>query len=156
MTTNKKGKYYRCMDPKSAQTLDPKLKEAYDRVMGTSLPTPSTPPVTAAPPQIVTPHPSAPTPVISHHEQFDPMSAKESAHETQPAQHTAATPPQAATHPAVAAAFTAGNTSGFVAPHEEKKPAVSGTLLIIAGVVFFIVYTLFCMKLFGVEIPFLP
>src|SRR5690348_3229363 len=72
------------MDPKSLPNLDPKLKEAYDRVMSTSLtpsapppaaPQTTTPPGTQAPAQVVTPQPAplgSPSmqphtvPVVSH------------------------------------------------------------------------------------------
>lgn len=123
------------MDPKSAPTLDPKLKEAYDRVMGATLPkAPPPPPTPAHPTEAEKPMMPSPTPTAAVEQHA-------------PTPMVAATP--AASTPLAHA------SSGFVASHEEKKPAVSGTLLIVAGVVFFIVYTLFCLKLFGVAIPFL-
>ncbi len=121
------------MDPKSTQTLDPKLKEAYDRVMGTTLPQTSPPPITEKP--------TAPMDPMTTHEPQNKPSAP-------PIHQTTQMPTPITTAPHI--------SSGFVAPHEEKKPAVSGTLLIIAGVVFLIVYTLFWLKRFGIAIPFLP
>lgn len=138
------------MDPKSPPTLDPKLKEAYDRVMGATLPKspPAEQPTMSAATPPLPAHPAEPE------KQAMPTSPPMPAHAAPVEQHaTTATP----THlPTPTPATTLPHaSSGFVASHDEKKPAVSGTLLIIAGVVFFIVYTLFCLKLFGVEIPFL-
>lgn len=127
------------MDPKTAPTLDPKLKEAYDRVMGTSLPT--APPSSTPPPPM---QPAAPVQKMA-----DPMSLHEAPPHTHPLQATPTTPVTSPTKPS-------GISSGFVAPHEEKNSAVSGKLLLIAGVVFLIVYTLFWLKWFGVALPFLP
>lgn len=118
------------MDPKAAQTLDPKLKEAYDRVMGATVP--KTPP-----PQM--PSVDLPTPPK---EPEMPLS--------QPAVTVNVSTPPAPAH------ITPHPSSGFVATHEEKKSPVSGTLLVIAGVVFLLVYTLFWLKWFGIALPFLP
>jgi hypothetical protein len=134
------------MDPKSAQTLDPKLKEAYDRVMGATLPT--TPATPSSPPSMAT------TPAAPHHDPLDTMATKEN-----PAMHTPLPThqPQTVTPPPTPMATTPLHTSsGFVASHEEKKAPVSGTLLIVAGGVFLLVYTLFWLKWFGVPLPFLP
>jgi hypothetical protein len=148
LTKAEKETYYRHMDPKSAQTLDPKLKEAYDRVMGATLPTSQTPPV--ANPSVGN------SPVSPHHDPLDKMAIKENP----PMQAAAPLPThQAGTvspSPTPVATAPLHVSSGFVAPHEEKKAPVSGTLLIVAGVVFLIVYTLFWLKWFGIPLPFLP
>jgi len=126
------------MDPKSP-TLDPKLKEAYDRIMGATLPSaPQSPPAMQSPVQPQKPPMTIPT-------TQSPL----------PTQQQTATAQDSPSTAHIAPPLTSHVSSGFVAPQEEKKPAVSGTLLIIAGVVFFIVYTLFCLKLFGIPIPFL-
>lgn len=123
------------MDPKAAQTLDPKLKEAYDRVMGATIPkTPSQ----------QMPSVDMPTPQKETENPAEPMHPPAPA--ATPTQPVPAAPTHTIPHP----------SSGFVAPHEEKKSPVSGTLLIVAGVVFLLVYTLFWLKWFGIPLPFLP
>jgi len=126
------------MDPKAAQTLDPKLKEAYDRVMGATVP--KTPPPQMPSVDIPTP-PKEPEKPFSQPIAPTPINAAQSAANSPPA-----APVHTVAHP----------SSGFVAPHEEKKSPISGTLLVIAGVVFLLVYTLFWLKWFGIALPFLP
>lgn len=140
------------MDQKSAQISDPKLKEAYDRVMGTSLPTPPTQPSNPAPQPMAAPaHPQMSSPMLPK-EPAAPSPVHTSGHTDMHTMQTAAAP--SATP---AAAYTSSSTSsGFVAPQEEKKSAVSGKLLIVAGIVFLLVYTLFWLKWFGIPLPFLP
>lgn len=121
------------MDPKAAPTLDPKLKEAYDRVMGATVP--KTPPLQMPSVDLPTTH-------------TEPIQAA-----PPPANIN---PPTANATPATAAHPPVHPSSGFVAAHEEKKSPVSGTLLVIAGVVFLLVYTLFWLKWFGIPLPFLP
>ncbi len=117
------------MDPKPAQILDPKLKEAYDRVMNTSVQPakPAEPPPPSQPEQQhAATAPDAPTTPEKHDEPQATI--------TQPPipQST----PSPATHTPIA-------SSAFVAPHETKKSPVSGKILVVAGVIFLIVYTLF-------------
>lgn len=156
------------MDPKNGQILDPKLKEAYDRVMGGSAgksETPAHPTTPPVPPQ--SPNP-IPTQASVPHDPLDKMAAHSPIGNPAPppSMQTAATPatapapPQMGAHPTPAvtpqpAHATTSFSAAYVAPHPEKKSPVSGTLLIIAGVVFLIVYALFWMKWFGMAIPFL-
>lgn len=133
------------MDPKAAPTLDPKLKEAYDRVMGATVPkTPPQMPSVDLPtppkePEKPFPQPVTPTPIATSN-----VVGANAAQGVNPS--TPVAPIHTVVHP----------SSGFVAPHEEKKSPVSGTLLVIAGVVFLLVYTLFWLKWFGIALPFLP
>lgn len=69
------------MNPVSSSALDPKLKEVYDRVMGTSVhPTPPTPQVTpphtpsSAPPQPISSNPSTHPTTVIHPVQQSPVS----------------------------------------------------------------------------------
>ncbi|MBI2031936.1 MAG: hypothetical protein HYT08_04960 [Candidatus Levybacteria bacterium] len=92
------------MNPKNLTQLDPKLKEAYERVMGTSVP----PPAPAA------------TPAPIHQE---PQSA-----------------PQ---------------TSNQVVVN-KKRGGLSPVLIAIAIILFFTIYTIVWVMVFGLKVPFLP
>ncbi len=112
------------MDPKTLPTLDPKLQEAYERVMGTSVtpaaPVPvSTPVTTPQPPPTTQPIAAAPLPPV---------------------------PPLTPTHHA-SITFVAGNA-------EPSKTKNSPVIFIFAGLVFFVVYVLFWMKFFSFKLPF--
>lgn len=138
------------MDPKQ---LDPKLKEAYDRVMGTSTTPPAANPP-AAP--VVNPSP-APEPIPSNPE---------------PLTQTPFTPPQPVTpepvvpnepvtpQPAPAEPTTSVESkvqiNGFVAADHQKKSGISPAIVILGVIVFLVVYSLFWIKFFGVSLPFLP
>ncbi len=111
------------MDQKKANQLDPKLKEVYERVMGTTVAQqPTTPPPAQAPSQTTQTEP--PPHVV----------------------HVAAAP----THTVVSA--------GSVTKKEnsEKKSPVSIPILILAGIVFLLVYALVWVKVFNFKLPFLP
>jgi hypothetical protein len=136
------------MDPKAGQILDPKLKEAYDRVMGASLP-----PTPAAP--IAKPAQMEPPKMPDHHEPIDPMMPKDHPVAAAPVHSPAPASSPAAATPGPQHASMSFSTA-YVAPHPEKKAPISGALLMVAGVIFLFVYTLFWMKWFGMAIPFLP
>lgn len=142
------------MNPKNfPQNLDPKLKEAYDRVMTmnppTSQQTPTTPPPTdtpATPPQTTTPaQPAAPTttpPPVQP--TATPFSA---AQPVQPIGMAAGTTPLSA--PITQAAPTA--TPGKSAKHGSPLMSV---VFIVCGVVFILAYTLFWIKILNFKTPF--
>lgn len=151
------------MDPKNLPSLDPKLKEAYDRVMSTSLPqTPPTPtqPAPQAPTPPTTPEPVAapttPAPVATPAQSTlppIPTTAVQPAAPTNvvtptPAYTTLSAPEPATTH---SSTFVAG--AAHTAPSKSK---ISPVLLIVLGVVFFAVYSLFWLRFFNVPLPFLP
>jgi len=100
------------MNPKNLSHLDPKLREAYERVMGTSAPTPPSP--TPTPP--ITP--SGPAPMIT-------------------------TPVQ-----------TQENSQSQVVVN-KKKGKLSPILVAITVILFFAVYTIIWIVVFGLKIPFL-
>jgi len=136
------------MDPKVPQPLDPKLQEAYDRVMGVAVdPAPS---ITGTPDPIIQeqPIPSA------------------SASTTQPLSETMQAPglpiipslplteevtktPQ----PLMVPGAPSGKTHAFVAKSGGRK--MSPIIWVAGGVVFLIIYTIVCFKLFNVPIPFI-
>ena len=99
------------MNPTNLSHLDPKLREAYERVMGTSAPAQSqTPAVSIIPPN--------------------------------PAQ-TVTTPVQ-----------TQGNSQSQVIVN-KKRMGLSPILIAIAVILFFAVYTIIWIIVFGLKIPFL-
>lgn len=118
------------MDPKKSTELDPKLKEAYERVMGTSF-TPAASQTATMPPMPAQPRP---TPIP---------------------QPTAAPTVAAAVKP-VAAIRPGGVANTFVVKKGGAKSGISPILLILAGIIFFAVYTIFWVKFFNISIPGLP
>lgn len=112
------------MDPKTLPTLNPQLKEAYERVMGTSV-TPAAPPVPVSMPTTTTPPSPAPQPVAAPPSPVPPLT---------PTHHASTT-------------FVAGNAT-------QNKTKNSPVIFIFAGIVFFVVYVLFWMKFFNFKLPF--
>ncbi len=154
-------------------TLDPKLKEAYDRVMGTNV-TPATqttvnsPLTTAIPPTTVA---TIPTPAGQNLSPDGVSSLATPAPTTSPApvaptppsaRETPSTPPLGPTiahHiPVPSPVLTTTHTAGgaFVAKDVKSSSRISPVILIIAGVVFFLVYALFWIRFFNIPLPFLP
>ncbi len=118
------------MDPKATANLDPKLKEAYDRVMSTPVPKPADFSVAqesmhATIPLAPTPQTVSPTPVTP-----------------------ASTPPPQVKQ-AVSFAVTMPKHSGG---GSKMLPILFG----LGGLVFFVVYAIFWVKFFGLKVPFLP
>lgn len=136
------------MDSKSLPTLDPKLKEAYDRVMSTNLP-PAQPAAPTPPPQQTPPAPAA-TPGMPP-TQPTPAAPVPSAPMTIP-QPTAPTPP-----PNLHAVSSPTHGSTFVSGQHTQKSGggLSPILLVIAGLIFFAVYTIFWLRFFNVTLPFI-
>lgn len=117
------------MDPKTLPTLDPKLKEAYERVMGSSV-TPPPPAPVQPQPVPAAPQPPPPAPAKSDVE----LAGGSSVHHT-------------------TTSFVAGNVAGNV--EAAGKPKISPLILVFAGVIFLLVYTLFWMRFFNLPLPFL-
>ncbi len=156
------------MDPKSPNQLDPKLKEAYERVMGTGG-------VTQAPVSQTATPPSGPTqPVPSSVNQAKPnitgpepiTPPRPVAPPTTPAPNMI-TPPSAnpilpgspmgagivKPSPPMKTASIEKVSTGFVMGAGKSKLRVSSPLLIVSGVVFFIVYTIFWIRFFNINVP---
>lgn len=144
--------YHGYMDPKSGQQLDPKLQEAYNKVMGVSLDTPATPPSPSSPtppptdtPTVVTP-PTAPTPPqhpsVSEEPTMSPAPSE-------PSQELVTTPePPIATMQSTISA----KPQTFVA---KKGMKISPVILIVGGIAFLLVYSLIWIKVFNLSIPFI-
>lgn len=115
------------MNQKTPADLDPKLKEAYDRVMGGNL-NQSTPPPPPVPPKMQTPASppvnSAPIPT--------PL--------TNPAPTD--TPPLNVMSP------TTASSTGDQVISTKKKSRISPLIFLIVGVVFFIIYAVVWGKVF--------
>lgn len=168
------------MDPQKLSQLDPKLREAYQRVMGTPIPQPQVPPAQAQIPQpdptpAPQPQPEPTTPPQTPPQQQEPFFIPQP--ETPPA---GGPQPQATTQQA-SSNFTQMNSEVAAAPIEpqtqnanfsnfatppampqaqtmaiKKKSGIMPVLYVIVGVVFLVVYTLFWTKIFNFQLPFLP
>lgn len=169
------------MDPKKLSQLDPKLREAYERVMGTTIPnlqvatdqkqtplpavalaeagTPINEPITPISNPTPQPQPQ-PTPVVPQ-----PITEPQPAINPQPE----AIPTQQASNfvqmnSEVLAAPTPTATSNpnFVTPIQTPIIAIKKNNLLIpilfgiVGLVFIVIYTLFWTKIFNFKLPFLP
>ncbi|HZE87028.1 MAG TPA: hypothetical protein VE090_02360 [Methylomirabilota bacterium] len=141
------------MDPNSLNNLDPKLRETYERVMGTT-----TPPASAAtvpdqtpqanPQQTTTPtpnttsSPSAPPNMVPDNAPVSPMNAYTSDN---------------LRFQASIQAPLAGGTLATPETHTQAAQSNSSLLrilYIIGAIVFFIVYTIFWIKIFKLPAPF--
>lgn len=176
------------MDPKQQlNQLDPKLKEAYERVMGTPVgATPAQPGTPTAATSAPTPAAPQPMPANQFAGGTTPVQAAQSpqtmppnppqmptVQPIQPAMPATATPPhvqppvqppaafgttQPAAVPAVGAHPTppqgkpGAASHGFVAG--KKGLRMSPVLLIVGGIIFLLVYTVFWLKFFNIPLPF--
>lgn len=125
------------MEPKKySQALDPKFKEIYDRVMGTSV-TPSIKPQETTPPKPVSPT----VPVKSI--QPEPFLSK---------------PFAKSDLASVASNETFAKTVSVSQnqPQRTKKNIKLYILIILGGLIFFVLYTFIWIKLFNLKLPFLP
>lgn len=128
------------MDPKLSN-LDPKLKEAYDRVMGG--PTPPPPP-TANP----NPDPVAPPPPVVPPPPMPGSSASETVH-IGPVGPAVMPPPMPTPTEAV-------KPYPNQVLHAEKGSKISPLIIGVLVFVFLISYTFLWVRVFNLKIPFLP
>ena len=128
--------------------LDPKLKETYERVMGTSL----KPSQRSAPfvPKPVSPIPIAqpvtPQPTVLP-QPFQPIQAKP----VQPIQQSQPQPIQAPMAKPQAQAGQKPQTQ-----NAKKKNKMLPILIVLGGILFLLGYTFLWIKLFRLKLPFLP
>lgn len=133
------------MNP-NQQALDPKLKEAYDRVMGVG----TQPTAAATQPQPVEPQAEGAR---------DAEGARGTAAPVQPVEPTAQAPisqsPVTPTpmQPTEAAQAAVPETKNYVAGSEEKKSGISPVIIGLGVFVFLIVYTLFWVRFFNIPLP---
>ena len=139
------------MDPKALNNLDPKLKETYDRVMGTTTPPASTAPQTPTAPA-TPPAAATPSPVNINIQQAAPEATAQptDAASPVPSYTTDNLKFQAAIQtPMVGAAPMAG-----LAPQPQGPSSLLKILYIIGAIVFFVVYAYFWAKIFNLPLPF--
>jgi hypothetical protein len=140
------------MDPQTQNNLDPKLKETYDRVMGTTTAPAGGQPAAAAP---STPPPAAPTPAAPVDANAGTPPAADASQNT--GSSIPQTPYTADNLSFQAAIQTPVNTQvplgGMVAPRQSSS--LLRILYIVGGVVFFVVYTFVWVKIFNLPLPFL-
>jgi len=148
------------MDPKTLNNLDPKLKETYDRVMGTTTPgtpaAPSATPAATTPPPVANPHPTGAMNVDITQAQTNAGAAPEMP-------QAAPTPSYNADNLRFQAAIqqtpVAGGTGaipvgGAVANMPGQPSSLLRILYVIGAIVFFVVYTFVWIKLFNLPLPF--
>lgn len=163
------------MDQTQLSGLDPKLKEAYDRVMGTataaSSATPSPDPVPATPtvnPAVVAPPTEQQTsePVVATEEASHPLIAEVSEPTLSPAVEPTPAPPVVQPAPTANAMFsggipqTIGNDTQMQAYLADEVAGAKQSLKLIqllyigGAILFFVVYALFWMRFFQVTPSF--
>lgn len=163
------------MDPQKLASLDPKLRDAYQRVMGTTIPEPQTAPpaqMQAPPPPIEKPTtPTEPTVTPTSEPQPAPLTSQPIA-EPQPAinpqPQSIPTPQSIPAQPtsnfvqmnSEVAATPTFNSPNFSAPASQtqtialkKKNKMMPILFGIVGLIFIAVYTLFWTKIFNLKLP---
>ncbi len=133
------------MDPKKFNSLDPKLKEAYERVMGTPMSQPQATEASSSTSQSTPeqPAPSSPQPAAAE----PPPSA--------PAATIKDAKPQVHEEHAIANQ-TGGISGGFIAGGQKSGPKISSKILFLAAIAFFLVYALFWVRFFNLQRPFFP
>ena len=131
------------MDPKSINNLDPKMKETYDRVMGTA----TAPAANTAPPPApgmpqATPMPVSPTATagLATTPANAPFGAAPSVPDNLQFQAAIQTPPSQPVSAPVGS--VPGQTSSLLK-----------VLYIIGSIVFFVAYTFFWIKIFNIPVP---
>ncbi len=149
------------MDPKTLPNLDPKLKEVYERVMGSSVtqtpPVPVVPPAQTQPPVNSAP-PSQPTPPPQPNLQSPPPSTQKPLNNTDQELHATQVfnphlnsgRPKLEASPAPAS-VSAVKTTGV---ETKGKSKIGAPVLALMGIVFLILYAIFWVSFFKVRLPF--
>lgn len=159
------------MDPQKLSQLDPKLRDAYQRVMGTTIPQPQTPPAQTQDPI----QPISPTPAPQPQSTPAVTSASEPFITSQPAinQQPQSIPTPEMSVPAQPASNFVQMNSEVPAPSQnftapplmpqaqtmavKKKSGIMMPIIFgIVGLIFLVIYTLFWTKIFNLKLPFLP
>lgn len=149
------------MDPKANTTspgqLDPKLQEAYDKVM--AVPTePAVPPTATPEPTMPTtspsPDPSAPTAPVTPQPTMPAAEPAPAPVMPTPAMDT--TPVMPTSPDAAPTTVTLDNPVMNTHPAKVKKPMkVSPVVLIVGGLVLLVAYALIWIKIFNLQVPFI-
>ena len=136
------------MDPQKLSQLDPKLREAYQRVMGTTLP--QVQPASPRGEPVQAPTPSQPP--VSEPEPAIPQQPPLGANNFVQMNSEVASAPTVA--PPASPNFAAPATASTIAV--KKKSMMMPVMIGVASLVFLAIYTLFWTKLFSLKVPFLP
>ena len=145
------------MDPKSSTPLDPKLQDAYNKVMGTQVP-PATPSETtplATPPQTTPDTPMPTSPAMPADMTPPAMPSTPLPTPTEPSAPVNASPMETVSvgNTPTISYDNVTPTQGFSA--DKKKMKISPVILIIGGIVFLIVYSLVWIKVFNLQVPYI-
>jgi hypothetical protein len=165
LTTIEKNTTLICMDPKQhAAQLDPKMKEAYDKVMNTVIaasPTPTTTPPTPGTSPIqgtATQKPTNPpmTPPITPSSVPPPITTTVSVSRpvTQPTITQVTSPVSPTAHREPEKVHIGGAPTGFTT--KKQSAGISPVFYVIGAIIFLVVYTIFWLKFFQIPVPFLP
>lgn len=126
---------------KQLNTLDPKLKETYERVMGTS-----TTPIQKT--NLFIPKPVAPQPTIQNQTiQSQPIQPQPTPQPIKPVQPQ----PIPQSQPVQEQPIQTPQTTSL-----KKRNKMLPIFLVLAGIVFLIGYTIVWLKIFNLNLPFLP
>ncbi len=153
------------MDPKTLPNLDPKLRETYERVMGTTLKQPAPPgdkpkddhtsaasPLTAAPSGHAAPVSAAAIAQMSGQLSHAPAAAPPTPSKND--LHVPASPaPEQRSEPQLARVHLDAQADPAPAP-EKKKRKISPVFFVLAAVIFFLVYAFFWAKVLNLALPF--
>lgn len=141
------------MDPKQQLSqIDPKVKEVYERVMNTTLPTPP-PPVHLPPPPPQSPLPGSTTTEPNASVPFSVPVSTPNEIKPQP-QIVSSFSQNLTTHKVPEKIHIGGTPNGIPTPN--KKSGFPRILYILCGIIFLVVYTVFWLKFFNIPVPFLP
>lgn len=172
------------MDPKASSQLDPKLQEAYNRVMGTNLNAPTdpstnsstpattdpiiTPAMPAAPQDTTTmPNPAPAAPVMSSTITPSPTTAPAAPVTDQttptdpaptlPTEDKPAEPetPPLTGEPTMSSMESTVSTKSHAFVAKGNSMKVSPVIIVIGGIAFLLIYSLVWIKVFNLSIPFI-
>jgi hypothetical protein len=154
-----KGGFSNGMDPQKLSQLDPKLRDVYQRIMGTQV---AKPQANSVPPQPKTSPFRAPTftPPIQQSQPQPQTAPAKPPISAQPApvfaQMNSQMPTPALTTAVPGIMPPAPQAQVQSMPAEKKGGSMKFTLFSIIFLVFLVVYTLFWVKIFNLKLPFLP
>jgi hypothetical protein len=138
------------MDPQTQNNLDPKLKETYDRVMGTTTaPAGGQPAAAPAAPSTPAAPPAAPVDANAG----TPPAADATQNTGSSIPQTPYTADNLSFQAAIQTPVNNVPLGGMVAPRQSSS--MLRILYIVGGVVFFVVYTFVWVKIFNLPLPFL-
>jgi hypothetical protein len=161
------------MDPNTLTNLDPKLRETYERVMGTTTPAPASSPPAAASDLKPSQPAATPAPDVSLTPPADSLSASvtpDSKSPLSPAPSVDSTPAaDSLSEPVIPESAMSQEQPQNVTINQPLPDPTAGVIInkphghmglirvfyILGAVVFFVIYIFFWMKIFNIPFPFL-